>query len=80
MEYLCPLCNGLDQPEVRCRRCGEIMENCGAIQEYYDDYSPYLDMHVTRMIDGVSGDQCLHVFFCKGCNGIRSVAVNLVEY
>jgi len=80
VEYLCPLCNTLEEIEVRCDKCGEIMEDKGIVQEYFDDYSPYLDMDITRKVDGAPADQCLHVFVCNRCNAWKRVAVNLVEY
>lgn len=80
MEYLCPLCNSLERVEVRCDACGEIMEDKGPIHEYFDDYSPYLDMHITRKIDGAPHDQCVHLFFCQKCNSLREVSINMVEY
>lgn len=56
------------------------MRNAGAIQDFFDDYSPYLDADITRKVDGVSGDQCLHLFYCSTCNSDRRISINLVEY
>lgn len=80
MEYLCPLCNGLEKIGVECPRCGEPMEDKGCVQEYLDDYSPYLDMEITRKVDGAPPDQCLHVFSCSNCSHTKMVAVSMVEY
>ncbi|MDD3299052.1 MAG: hypothetical protein PHS13_08310 [Firmicutes bacterium] len=80
MEYLCPLCNGLERKIILCERCGEAMEDKGAIQEYLDDYSPYLDLEITRKLDGVSRDLCLHIFKCDRCGLDKRIAIGMVEY
>jgi len=80
LEYLCPLCNGLEDITLACKNCGGVMRNAGAIQDFFDDYSPYLDADITRKVDGVSGDQCLHLFYCSTCNSDRRISINLVEY
>ena len=80
MEYICPLCNGIDNTKVKCSRCGEIMKDNGPIQEYFDEYSPYLDMNITKKVDGVPSDQCMHIFICPKCNVWHNIAVSLIEY
>ncbi len=80
MELLCPLCNGLETKTIVCGQCGANMEDKGAIQEYFDDYSPYLDLDITRRVDGVPGDLCLHIFWCEACGAHKRIAVGMVEY
>ncbi|MGI6704339.1 MAG: hypothetical protein ACOX42_10070 [Clostridia bacterium] len=80
MEYLCPLCNGLESKTIPCGGCGGTMEDKGAIQEYFDDYSPYLDLEITRKLDGVPRDQCLHIFRCDRCGMDKKIAIGMVEY
>lgn len=80
MEYLCPLCNGMEKVTVKCENCGETMRDMGTIQDFFDDYSPYLDTEITRKVDGVNSDQCLHLFNCPNCNADKRVVINLVEY
>ncbi len=79
MELLCPLCNGLERKVILCEGCGNCMEDKGAIQEYLDDYSPYLDLEITRRVDGVPDDQCLHIFGCEACGSIKKVAIGMIE-
>lgn len=80
MEYLCPLCNGIENASVRCEICNAQMDDAGRIQDFFDDYSPYLDNDITGLADGVSNDQCLHIFVCPRCGNDCRVAVNRVEY
>jgi hypothetical protein len=80
MEYLCPLCNGLERKVIVCEKCGGCMEDRGAVQEYFDDYSPYLDLEITRRVNGVPRDQCLHIFGCDTCGADKRVAIGMVEY
>ena len=80
MDFLCPLCNGLERKVIVCEKCGGIMEDRGAVQEYFDDYSPYLDLEITRKVDGVPRDQCLHVFGCDTCGTDTRIAIGMVEY
>jgi len=40
---ICPACNGLVQIGKRCRTCGKEMQDAGAISDFYDSYSAYLD-------------------------------------
>lgn len=56
------------------------MRNAGAIQDFLDDYSSYLDFGITRLVDGVSSDECLHLFYCSTCGSDRRVSINLVEF
>lgn len=79
MEFLCPLCNGLERRIILCEKCGNPMKDKGAIQEFFDDYSPYLDLDITRNIDGVATDQCLHLFGCENCGEIKEIAIGMVE-
>lgn len=67
MEFLCPLCNGLSKTNKICSECGNLMEDRGRIQDYYDDYSPYLSYGITDVLDGEPGDICQHIFNCPIC-------------
>jgi len=55
------------------------METGAAIQDYFDDYSPYLDKDITEMIDGVSENQCVHIFYCPHCGSDRKVAIDKMK-
>ncbi len=78
MEWICPICNGLVSYIVRCPHCHETMTASAAIQDYFDDYSPYLDKEITEMVDGVSSKQCLHIFYCINCKENKRVPINKI--
>lgn len=62
MGWVCPICNGLADYTIKCPDCGNRMEARGAIQDYFDDYSPYLDKGITQQADGVEYNRCVHIF------------------
>ncbi|WP_374723686.1 hypothetical protein [Calidifontibacillus erzurumensis] len=39
--------------------------------DYFDNYSPYLEIDGTKLVDGYPNDQknhqCPHVFYCPNC-------------
>ena len=43
------------------------MEDRGRIQDYYDDYSPYLNYSVTDVMDDEPPEICQHLFVCTAC-------------
>ncbi len=79
MEYVCPLCNRLSSLVVECPGCGREMEDSGTIQDYFDDYSPYLERELTELVDGVSSDYCLHLFTCLLCGSDQRVPVKRIK-
>jgi len=76
MEWVCPICNGMASYVIKCSDCGHQMEARGALQDYFDDYSPYLDKSITQRMDGVEGHKCVHIFYCSNCNDDRRIPVN----
>lgn len=78
MEQICPLCNGLIEHEVKCEKCNEKMKDNGRIADYYDNYSSYLEMSITELIDGVSNDKCVHIFACPDCNYDKRIAIDKI--
>jgi hypothetical protein len=54
------------------------MENAGAIQDFFDDYSTYLPMSITQRIDDAAYDQCVHVFHCNQCNHDKRISIDKV--
>lgn len=51
------------------------MDDCGRVQDYYDDYSPYLNYSITDKADGEPPGICQHLFTCHNCG--RDMAVNI---
>ena len=76
MNWICPICNGIASYVVKCSDCGKQMEARGAIQEYFDDYSPYLDKSITQQVDGVEHNRCVHIFYCPNCLNDKRITVN----
>lgn len=67
MEHLCPLCNGMVEIQNICSKCGSIMKDGGRVQDFYDDYSPYLSYGITDIMDGEPDGICQHIFKCPVC-------------
>lgn len=65
--YICPVCNGLVEYVRYCPVCGEKMDILDRIENYYDDYSPYLSYELTDLNDGDSPHICSHVSLCRNC-------------
>lgn len=78
MEYVCPICNSLYSYIVKCPNCGRQMEDMGVIQDYLDDYSPYLSMDITQKVDGAPATACTHLFYCVECKNDKRVAIEKI--
>ncbi|SHK15408.1 hypothetical protein [Paramaledivibacter caminithermalis] len=78
MEQICPLCNGLQEYEVECEECKGKMIDKGRMSDYYDNYSSYLDMNITELIDGVQSDKCVHLFSCSDCKNDKRITIDKV--
>ena len=79
MGWICPICNGLADYIIKCPDCGNRMEARGTIQDYFDDYSPYLDKGITQQVDGVEHNRCVHLFYCPNCNKDKRVVINEIQ-
>ncbi|WML43273.1 hypothetical protein [Neobacillus sp. PS3-40] len=68
---ICPICNGFRTIYLTCETCGSEMLERGRIMDYYDDYSPYMDIDLMKMEDGYkdtySNHKCPHLFRCPNC-------------
>ncbi|XJZ28085.1 hypothetical protein ACF5W4_04620 [Bacillota bacterium Lsc_1132] len=68
---ICPICNGLRGIPTFCQKCGSEMIERGRIMDYYDDYSPYMDIDLMKMEDGYpdsyKNHQCPHLCTCPKC-------------
>lgn len=69
---ICPLCNGLRVIHITCETCGIQMIENGRVMDYYDDYSPYMDIDLMKLEDGYKDSyrnhKCPHFFRCPNCN------------
>jgi hypothetical protein len=69
---ICPLCNGFTASTTNCSSCHGIMEDKGRIIDYFDDYSPYMEIEDMKKLDGYGqtfqGHECAHLLFCPLCN------------
>lgn len=78
MDMICPVCNGLEELEMNCEKCGGKMIDRGRIAEYYDNYSSYLEMSITEKIDGVPWDKCVHLYACTSCNDDKRITIDKI--
>ncbi len=69
---ICPICNGLREMYLLCKHCGEQMLDSGRLIDYFDDYSPYMEIDLMKMEDGFpdtnSGQKCPHLYTCPSCH------------
>lgn len=76
---ICPLCNGLRSIKVNCKRCNSQMIDRGKIMDYYDDYSPYMDIDTMKMEDGYPDtfkkQKCPHLYYCSHCLNVEVILV-----
>lgn len=66
---VCPLCNSLAVAKKNCPRCGKTLLDAGLLQDFYDNYSAYLDQDVYE--DGYRCNDeahCVHLFSCPHCH------------
>ena len=65
--YQCPLCNGLRTKNIVCPNCQTQLLDGGALESYYEPYSPYLPEIILNQADGVPANECIHLFYCPEC-------------
>jgi hypothetical protein len=68
---VCPICNGLREVYLQCTQCRQQMVDSGRLMDFYDDYSPYMEIDLMKMEDGYSntnsGQKCPHLYTCPTC-------------
>ncbi|WP_045519913.1 hypothetical protein [Neobacillus niacini] len=68
---ICPICNGLRDVYLLCAHCGEQMLDSGRLMDFYDDYSPYMEIDLMKMEDGYpdtnTDQKCPHLYQCLFC-------------
>lgn len=77
---VCLLCNSLASVEKKCPGCGASMLDTGLLQDFYDNYSAYLDRDIYE--DGYmfnDEDYCIHLFYCPECQINVKLAVKKVD-
>lgn len=76
MEIICPLCNGLKETIEVCPNCNTSMHDAGPIENYFDDYSPYLDKNITQILNSTNPGNCVHVFKCNQCERDMRISIS----
>lgn len=75
----CPLCNGFEVYVEHCPTCNQLLEDKGRVIDYFDDYSPYMEIDDMKKLDGyeqtLQRNQCAHVLFCVLCNAEQVVFI-----
>ncbi|MGE8205104.1 hypothetical protein ACQKP0_11110 [Heyndrickxia sp. NPDC080065] len=70
MEW-CTLCNGINDEVLLCPACDGIMQDQGRIYDFYENYSPYMDIDLVKLEDGDPNsskkNECVHLFKCSSC-------------
>lgn len=72
MMAMCPICNNFQTINVRCPECGRAVQDQGRVSDFFDDYSPYMEVDELKLEDGYpenfTESQCPHVFYCDACH------------
>ena len=75
MDWICPICNGLEKIEKTCPSCGATMADGGRAGGYLGPYSPYME-NTGTVPDGQ--DRCMHLAYCPDCGANRLFAFSLI--
>ena len=69
---ICPLCNGLRQMSIPCKRCHASLQDQGKVTDYLDEYSAYEEIETLKQVDGVlqsiESQICIHLYYCNQCD------------
>ncbi len=74
MDFICPVCNGLQDIYMECPKCSGEMKEGGSLQQFFDPYSPYISGEILKD-EGVSEKQCVHLAFCDQCGHDTQVTI-----
>lgn len=77
---ICPVCNNLHEAEQTCASCGHTLVDAGTLQDFFDDYSAYLDRNIYE--DGYRCNQnsyCVHLFACPHCHADKTLAFKRLD-
>jgi hypothetical protein len=76
---ICPLCNGFEASSTTCTSCFQMMEDQGRVMDYFDDYSPYMEIEDMKKIDGYQQSYkenlCVHLLYCANCHDEQVVFI-----
>ncbi|MCL6572104.1 MAG: hypothetical protein K6T88_10535 [Bacillus sp. (in: Bacteria)] len=76
---MCQVCNGLREVSLFCANCGNPMMESGRIMDFYDDYSPYMEIDLMKLEDGYpdtnSAGKCPHLFCCQTCKNDEVILI-----
>jgi hypothetical protein len=76
---ICPLCNGFEASKTNCQLCQNVMEDKGRVIDYFDDYSPYMEIDGMKKLDGYEQtfqqQQCAHFLYCNYCHAEQVVFI-----
>lgn len=68
---VCPLCNGFLSLQLNCPHCSSKLIDFGKVTDYFDDYSPYMEIDDIKLTDGyketTSQQYCPHLLKCLHC-------------
>ncbi len=73
LDKICPLCNGLDNVNLLCEKCKDIMSDIGRVQDYADSYACQQEINDSK-------NYCIHLFKCKRCNSVKRIKIWKIEH
>ncbi len=69
----------MDPQQIVCSICQTPLNDLGKLADFYDDYSPYMGIHLNKLEDGdpisTGKPECVHLFRCPSCNDEQAVAI-----
>jgi len=75
---VCPVCNGTQKLNRKCKACQCQMEDAGQIENYYGPYSPYQEQATLNTLPPESGpSSCMHLCRCPDCGCEEKVPVQI---
>lgn len=68
---ICPICNGFQSLVLSCQKCSFQLVDEGKMSDFYDDYSPYMEIDLMKLEDGYpenfATEKCVHLLRCSSC-------------
>ena len=79
MDFICPVCNGLENIYMNCPDCEQQMQEGGSLQQFFDPYSPYISGEILNE-EGMNEGECVHLVFCNQCGNDKRVSIGKVDW